>query len=109
MAWEQVAPVPTLPMEKVSNDSSNCSGWRRWSSSSTVTAISPGLASSNGTTSLLHTSASGSWRVLQFLGGRCDGNVALVSMRRALATLMPVLAAAASWLQWTRNVLYVVT
>ena len=41
-------------------------------------------------TSLLHTSASGSWRVLQFLGGRCDGNATLVSMRRALAKLIKV-------------------
>ena len=79
-------------------DSPNRSGWRRWSSSSTVTASSPGVASSSGTTSPLHTSANGSDRVRQFLGGRCEGNAAMLSMRRALATLIPVLAAAASWL-----------
>lgn len=62
-----------------------------------------------GTTSLAHTSASGSARVRQCRGGRCEGSVTADSSHRALATLMPVLAAAASWLCLPLSSLYLLT
>ncbi len=92
-----------------STDSPNRSGWRRCNSSSTVTAMSAGALSSSGTTSLSHTSPSGSSRVRQSRGLRCEGNTPRVSMRRALLTLIPVLAAAASWVYSPRSSLYLIT
>ena len=68
-----------------------------------------GAALSMGTTSASHTSLSGSARVRQWRGARCEGSVTLDSMRRALLTLMPVLAAAASWVCLPRSSLYLVT
>ena len=62
-----------------------------------------------GTTSASHTSASGSTRVRQCRGGRCDGSTTADSTRRALATLMPVLAAAASWPCLPLSSLYLLT
>jgi hypothetical protein len=84
-------------------------GYRSCSSSNTVTAISPGADSSIGTTSAVHTSVSGSARVRQLRAGFWDGSSTADSMRRALATLTPALAAATSWLCLPRSSLYLVT
>jgi hypothetical protein len=62
-------------------ESPNRSGWRRCSSSSSVTAISEGAPSSIGTTSASQTAASGSARVRQWRGGRCDGSTVAASSR----------------------------
>ena len=84
-------------------------GWRRWSSSNSVTALRCGLDCSSGSNSASQTSARGSRRVRHRRGGRCEGSDSCDSIRRALRSLTPALAAAATWVCARRLVLYVST
>jgi hypothetical protein len=84
-------------------------GWWRCGSSSSVTALSWASECSSGTTSASQTSASGSARVRQTLLSRFEGSAWLFSIRRALRSLTPALAAAETWLSRQRCSLYVCT
>jgi hypothetical protein len=56
-----------------------------------------GAARNSGTISVSQTSVNGSARERQYRRGFCEGSVTAPSMRRALRSLMPALAAASSW------------
>jgi len=61
---------------------------------SNVTATNFGALLSSGTISVSQTSMNGSTRERQYRRGVCEGKAAAVSIRRALRSLMPALAAA---------------
>ena len=79
-------------------------GKRRSSSWSSVTGRTPGAERRIGTMTSSQTRASGSSRVRQVRGVfRAEGGVGSASMRRALATDIPALAAASFWVWVVRR------